>query len=152
MNTITLAAFNSRAPAESLARRLEETGVCAVVHDQSRLQRFAFLAEPFAAFHLDVERSQFDAACDLVRRWDAAEGVLREAVRCPECGSARVEYPQMTRKFVTPDIAVLGYVLRFVDKKFYCQECQFTWSREPAVPPAPWDGSRELDILGWPRK
>jgi hypothetical protein len=81
------------------------------------------------------------------------ENFLQFAVRCPECGSSRVEYPQFTRKFVTPTLVEIFTVLApGVQKRFYCVDCQHTWAKNPEADPEPWDGSKETDVLGWRRK
>ena len=40
----------------------------------------------------------------------------------------RFEYPQMTRKFLTPALAGILFALKIFQKEFYCQDCQFTWA------------------------
>ena len=49
MNSITIATFNSLEPAEALKHRLEQAGIHAVVHDESKLQRYWFMSAPLAA-------------------------------------------------------------------------------------------------------
>jgi transposase-like protein len=51
-------------------------------------------------------------------------------LRCPQCNSSNIEYPQMTRKAITPGLMVVLYTLRILPKEFYCQDCHFTWSNE----------------------
>ena len=43
--------------------------------------------------------------------WEATDPDISAAlVRCPQCSSSNIEYPQMTRKFMTP--ALVGCALR----------------------------------------
>jgi hypothetical protein len=46
-----------------------------------------------------------------------------------------VTYPQFTRKFFLPNLA-LGLLARVgaLDKEYYCEECHFTWPREGSKP------------------
>ena len=53
-----------------------------------------------------------------------------EMIRCPQCGSSNIEYPQMTRKFLTPALMGLLCAPRIIPKEFYCQDCHYTWSNE----------------------
>ena len=51
-------------------------------------------------------------------------------IRCPQCGSSNIEYPQMTRKFLTPALVAVLCALKIIPKEFYCQDCHYTWSNE----------------------
>jgi len=128
MKPVTVATFSEREKAEPVRQRLEQEGIHAAVHDESRLQRFWFLAEPVAGIHVAVDRKDWDHARHLLQRLDKTEHVLRNAVRCPQCNSSRVEYPQFTRKFFTPYI--VGMVSELFEKDFYCEDCHWTWSQK----------------------
>src|SRR5689334_9681108 len=124
MTTLTVATFNTAGPAERLRERLENHGVPAVVRDQRTLQRFWFLAKPFAAFHLDVEKDYVDRAKGLLWDWQESKHLLAEAIRCPMCNSLRIEYPHMTRKFFLPTLfAHLANLVGLTKPSFYCQDC-----------------------------
>ncbi len=94
------------------------------------MERLWFVARPLAGVKLKVPVCDYEAALRLVRVWDETDGVLRDAVRCPECGSSRIEYPQFTRKFFLPNLVGLLSALGLVEKEFYCQACQYTWPKE----------------------
>jgi len=50
--------------------------------------------------------------------------ILEKAVHCPSCGSLRVNYPQMTRKFILPTVILhLGIIFRAIDHECYCESC-----------------------------
>lgn len=145
MNMVTEATFNEQEQAQSLQKRLESAGIKAEVHDERKLQRFWFISEPFAGIHLRVDTRDYQAAKKLLEEWDAQEGILRTAVHCPACRSSRVQYPQFTRKFVSPTIYAFLCAVGLFQKKFYCEECHFTWPpTEKHYPPT--------DLLGWPIK
>ncbi len=143
MRSFPLVTFNELEPAQQLRDRLQQAGIPATIHDESKLERFGFMSKPLAAIHVEVPQAHYLAARQFVEGMDASEGLVQRAVRCPECHSSRVEYPQLTRKFVTPALVGLFMALRIVPREFYCLDCQFTW---PAVAPVP----REVDLLNFP--
>jgi hypothetical protein len=144
MINLTVATFNEREQARPLMQWLENAGIHADILDERRMQRFWFMSEPLAGIHVQVHPDHFDQARELVKQWDR-EGALKEAVHCPQCGSARMQYPQMNRKFLTTSLVELAYVVRLVDREFYCEDGHYTWPKEvkPEV---------ERDLLGWPMK
>jgi hypothetical protein len=93
------------------------------------MERLWFVKKPLAAVRVKVDSRDYERARELVRQCDS-EGLLVDAVHCPECGSARVEYPQFTRKFLIPNLVGLFANLGGAEKEFYCQDCQFTWPKE----------------------
>jgi hypothetical protein len=143
MKTVPLVTFNELEPAQQLVDRLRQAGIPATLHDESKLERFGFMSKPLAAFHVEVPQAYYLAARHLFELLDPADGLVQRAVRCPECHSSRVEYPQLTRKFVTPALVGLFMTLRIVPREFYCLDCQFTW---PAVAPV----ARKFDLLNFP--
>ncbi len=55
--------------------------------------------------------------------------ILLKAIRCPDCGSLRVNYPQMTRKFLLPTLFLhLGIIFRVITHQAYCESCHCLWS------------------------
>jgi transposase-like protein len=144
MEMVTVATFNEPEQAEPLRKRLQETGVPARIHDERRLQKW-FMSETLAGIRVQVERHHYAEAKKLLAEWDVGHGALREAIHCPECKSSQIEYPQFTRKFIFPSIGLFLSTLGFVQKKFYCQECHYTWPLKQKV-------QAETDLLGWPKK
>ena len=143
MKTIPVATFNALVPAQGLQERLQQARYEAVIHDESRLERFWYMSQPLAAVHVEVKTADYMPVCKLIAELDAAEGILREAVRCPECGSSRVEFPQIPRKFVSPVLLAVLMVLHIVPRKFFCLDCHCLWPK--------WQQPlRKLDALGWP--
>jgi hypothetical protein len=141
MNAQTVATYNRVEDAEILKSRLEAAGFRAMIWNESKLQRFWFMTHAEAAVKVQVDCDQFESA----RTWMKQQGIeiLANAIRCPECGCSRVEYPQYTRKFITPIIVELFVSAGLFPKEYYCQDCQFTWPKvtQPEI---------ETDILGWP--
>src|SRR5438094_2398265 len=135
MNRMPVANFSHRAKAEPLQRRLVESGLQAEIHDELRLEKLWFVSKPAAGVRLEVPAHQAERAHQLLLSWDAAEHALREAIRCPECKSLRVDYPQFTRKSMLTNLAMgLMAKLRLIEKEFYCQDCHYTWPKEGTRP------------------
>jgi hypothetical protein len=65
------------------------------------------------------------------------DGALHDAVRCPDCGSSRIEYPQFTRKFLTPNVIGLLSAMHLFEKEYYCEDCHFTWPDPHSKPHRP---------------
>lgn len=136
MQQVTIATFDERPAAERLKARFQLQGIPARLSDERKLQSLWFLSRPHAAFGVRVKVQDYAAADALYRELDATDDhVLCAAVRCPQCRSSRVEYPQMTRYFILPTL--LGH-LAFLcgwQRKYYCQSCHHTWLPEkPAEP------------------
>lgn len=143
MKTIPVATYNEQEPAVGLKNRLEAAGIPAVIHDESKLERFWFMSEPAAAIHVEVRQPDYLRARQFIQDWHQCDGILKRAVICPACGSPRAEFPQITRKFLMPVVEACLMVLRIMPREFYCLDCQYTWPK--ARPPR-----REFDILGFP--
>jgi hypothetical protein len=144
MEPVTIATFNEPGPAEPLKRRLEEAGIPAEILDERGLQRFFFLSRPLAGIRLRIDKQNYARAESLLHEWDQTSSILHDAIRCPECGSSRIEYPQFSRRFAWGGIAAVFASLGFFQKKFFCKHCQFTWPTEIKLEP-------KRDILGWPK-
>jgi hypothetical protein len=144
MEPVTVLTFNDVEQAEPLKQRLEQAGIPAAIYDERKLQKAYLSRAALAGIRLRVDRKDFDRARVLLAEWHERDGVLRDAVHCPDCGSSRVQFPQFTRKFVLPNFGALLCAVGLMEWKFYCQDCQFTWGRKENVRP-------NLDILGWPK-
>jgi hypothetical protein len=136
MVRIPVALFSDRAKAESIQMRLSGAGVRAEIHDELRLEKLWFVSKKTGCgLRLEVPSNQFERAEQLLLDWDTAEGAMREAIRCPECKSLRVDYPQFTRKSLLTNLAVgLAAEVGVVEKQYYCQDCHFTWPRGGTKP------------------
>jgi hypothetical protein len=141
----TVATFSDREKAEEVKKRLVEAGMPAKVHDESKLQKFWFLSKPLAADKVVVDEKDYDKALVVLQAADSKDHILQGEVRCPQCGSADVEYPQFTRKFITTTIVEVLCFLRIMDKTFFCQKCQFTWPPHISL-------RHKTDVLNWPAK
>lgn len=141
---MVIATYEARDKAEALSHRLNAVGIPSIIYDESMVQRIWWFTEPRAAVHVRVLKEDADRAIGLMKEWaaDPHDHVLDAAFRCPECGSTRVEYPQITRKTLQSFFFTLLTVLHVFPKQFFCKACQFTWAAEPAE-------KLDLDILNW---
>lgn len=138
---VTIATFDEPAKAKHLKKRFEESGVKVDVHNEGRLQSVATMSQAHANAKVMVAEEDFEKANALLHEWEATDPDVGAAIRCPQCKSPRIEYPQMTRKFMTPWLASVFFALKIFPKEFYCQDCHFTWGKdgEPLPQPAAWE-------------
>ena len=97
---VTIATYNEPAKAKRLKEKFQEAGVKADLHNEANLQTYAFMSKPQANVKVMVEEEDFERAQQLMVEWEAADPDIG-AIRCPQCNSPRIEYPQLTRKFLT---------------------------------------------------
>ena len=130
MNRMVIALFGNRAEADVLRQRLEQNGVQAEVHQRHPLARLWFVSRTSGPARVEVSGSQFDRAEELLDRWQDTP-LLGNAIRCPECHSLRVDYPQYTRNSLLTNLVIgLLATIGFWEKDFYCKDCHFTWPKE----------------------
>lgn len=127
---VTIATFNDQAKAKHLRERLQGAGVRADIVGEGALQRVAFMSKPQANVKVKVNEADFEQAQKLMREWEAADPEIGAAVRCPQCSSSEIEYPQLTRKFLTPALMSILFALKIFPKEFYCRACHYTWQPE----------------------
>jgi hypothetical protein len=141
---ITVATFNELAPAEALKDRLDKQGLHAEVMDESSAQAIFFVHhEPRAHMRVRVRKEEYDGAKVLIQGWEH-EGVMHDAVRCPQCGGSRIEYPQFSRRTAGSIFFALLSAAHLIPREYYCEDCQFTWP-DKVTPEV------DRDALNWPR-
>jgi hypothetical protein len=125
MNTISIALFGRRSDADLIQRRLTDAGIPSQLHDCASIK----------GARLEVPADQFERAYTLLQSWDKAESGIQGAIRCPECNSLRIEFPQYTHKSTLPNL-LIGFLVNIgaMRKEFYCQDCHFTWPKEGTRP------------------
>jgi hypothetical protein len=138
MSRIRLALFPDRAAAAPIHERLVAAGIAAEIHQELQWQLLWFVSKSAAGARLEVKLEQLPYADRLVREWDLATQALRRAIRCPECHSLRVDFPQFTRKSLLTNLAIgLLTELRLVERQYYCEDCHFMWSKSQSEHPRP---------------
>jgi hypothetical protein len=142
MDSVTLLTTDNKEEAEAVRKRLAEEGLPAILHDEKWLQRLLLVAKPSATEKIEVDRADYEKALEILGRM-REEGSGPTEQTCPQCASAEIDYPQFTRKFITPALADLLIAIGVFPREFYCKSCHFTWADAPQT-------DRERDILGWP--
>lgn len=142
---ITVATFNEREPADQIATHLREAGIDAEVYDESHEQKWKlFNLHPRAHMRVRVHSTEEERALAVLAEAKGEEPALEQSVKCPECGSSRVEFPQFSRRTLMGALPAALAATGVIAQEFYCEACHFTWPPEVKVEP-------ELDILNWPK-
>lgn len=128
---VTIATFNETSQAKHLKDRLEQAGVKADVHNEAHEQAARLVGKPQANVKVLVDEDDFTQAHKLMVDWEPTDPEIGTAVRCPNCQSPRIQYPQLPRKFpLIPGLASILLATKLFQKEFYCQDCQNTWTKE----------------------
>ncbi len=140
---ITVATFNERAPADIIAKRLREAGLAAEVYDESQEQKWKLWnLNPRAHMRVRVHSAEQTRAEALLDEWKGTEPATSQIVRCPECGSSRIEFPQFSRRTIMGALPAALAATGVIAREYYCEACHFTWP--DSTKPEP-----ELDALHW---
>lgn len=127
---VTIATFNEPAKAKHLKQRFAEAGLDADIHNEARMQH-VMLSDAQANAKVMVEEKDFPKAQELLTDWEASDPDIKMAVRCPQCQSPRVQYPQLARRFpFVPGLAAILFGLGVFPKEFYCEDCHYTWTKD----------------------
>src|SRR6267142_5777984 len=131
MERLPVALCSTRAAAKAISNRLRQAGFDAQLSERSWLQKLWFVRKGEAGISVDVPGDQFEWVKEFLLKWDASEGLPRDVIRCPECKSLRVQYPQFARhSLLTNFFLGLAAALGLVQKEYYCENCHFTWPKE----------------------
>ena len=123
-----IASFDEQAAAEKLAQRLTQEGFDTIARNDAAEQFWKlYNLHPRAQCLVLVATDRADEALRLLQELDATDDVLRGAVRCPECRSTRVEYPQFSRRTIVGALPAIAAAAGLIDREFFCAACQFTW-------------------------
>ncbi len=127
---VNVAFFENINDGRILETFLRDKGVDVRTFNDKFLQNFLFLCPPHVTFRVQVRRDHFQQAVQAMD--EAHPPILEKAIHCPSCGSLRVNYPQMTRKFFLPTVALhLGIIFRIIAHECYCENCHLTWNLSP---------------------
>jgi mono/diheme cytochrome c family protein len=131
MKRVRVAIFSDRAKAEPIRVRLQQAGIPAEIHVELGFARLWFISKRSACVRVEVPAQLSEMAQQLLISW--GDEALSVAIRCPECKSLRVDYPQATQKFFFPNL-VIGLMagLGLVEKDYYCEGCHNMWPKPRA--------------------
>ena len=124
---IDVAVFEEVNAGKTVEAVLTDQGLSARTYDDKLFRYFLFLRPPRVTFRVQVRQNNARAADDFLAA--SAPDALQKAIHCPSCGSRRVSYPQMTRKFFLPTVLLhLGIIFRVIDHECYCEHCHYIWN------------------------
>jgi hypothetical protein len=134
MNRMTVALFPNRATAQPLQQRLADSGVHAEIHNELKLEKLWFVSKHNSGVRLEVPCNEFEKAERLMNEPDV-EPKTSEAIHCPECGSLRIQYPQVARKSLLTNFFMgLAAEAGIVARNYYCEDCHCTWPHDSTPP------------------
>ncbi len=123
---VDMAVFENVDDGHALETFFKNHRLDARTYDDKWFRYFLFLRPPHMTYRVQVRANTFPAATELLER--EAPAVLEKALHCPSCRSLQVNYPQMTRKFITPTVILhLGIIFRVIDHTCYCEHCHEMW-------------------------
>ena len=110
-------------------------GIPAELHYEPSVARLWFVSKRGGGIRLEVPANHSERSSRLLLEWDAVDGLLHSAIRCPECRSLRVVFPQFTEKSLFPNLFMgLVAVLRLVEREYYCEDCHCMWPKPSTMP------------------
>ncbi len=123
---VDIALFEDLSDGKVLHTFLEGRGLEARTYDDKAFRYFLFLRPPQVTYRVQVRKNDFGHALGFITAKPPV--ILEKALHCPSCGSLRVNYPQMTRKFILPTILLhLGIIFRVIEHDCYCEHCHEMW-------------------------
>jgi len=126
---VSVAIFENISDGRMLEMDLKNKGFATRTYNDKLLQCFLFLCPPHATIRVQVRGNDFKNVTYLLGHELATSVLLQRAIRCPSCGSLRVQYPQMTRRFLLPTLLLhLGIIFRVIVHEAYCESCHWLWS------------------------
>jgi hypothetical protein len=139
---VDVAVFENVSDGKIFEAFLEERKFEARTYDDKLLRYFLFLRPPRITYRVQIRGSEFKVVSNLLEK--EYPPILGKAFHCPFCSSLRINYPQMTRKFILPTVVLhLGIIFRVIQHEAYCEHCHHIWnlpkdgvSTEPVTRPA----------------
>lgn len=134
MSMFSVALFSSPEKARPLQQQLQAAGIPAQLRCESPLAKMWFVPRRETGEQVLVPADRIAPTERLLDEWDR-QGQLRDAIRCPECKSLRVLYPQYAEHSLLTNLLLgLASTVGIVERDFYCEDCHYTWPREGTRP------------------
>jgi len=130
MTRVRIALFKNLETAEPVQQRLLKAGIPVEIHPEPAFAKLWFVSNHRGGIRLEVPAGLVEDCSKLIAKWDA-DGVLFTPIRCPECRSLRVDYPQFTEKSLLTNL-VMGLLaeVRLLPREYYCEDCHNMWPKE----------------------
>lgn len=123
----TVAIFDKDEEAMPFKERLESKGIHAEVLHEPKTESY-WMTHEHGDVQLKVDEGRLAEAKHLIDEWRDSGELNASPVKCPECGSTRVQYPQYTRKFILPVVA--QFIFSGFKNEYYCKDCHAMWSAD----------------------
>jgi hypothetical protein len=140
---IPIASYDQLPPAQALVHALAELGFEAALLNETADQALRFFnAHAHAQFRVTVPPDQMERALAAFASMPrlpaerAHECPVTQAIRCPDCGATRIEFPQFSRNTIVGALPALATTVGLIDAQYFCQSCHFTWA-PPKTEPVP---------------
>jgi hypothetical protein len=141
---VTIATFSQPIEAHIYRARLQAEGIPCMLADEHTIGMNWFYSNAIGGVKLQVPEEYTDKAQAIVADaydaevdWAAvdpcwADDVIddpqdAEAVLCPRCGSAEVQYEKFSRPMVFLSILLLGIPVPFLSRQWTCASCELRW-------------------------
>jgi len=127
-----------------LVHMLHERGVEAGLLNETADQTLRFFTgKPHAQFRVTVLEENVERALAEFAKMQplpperAQECPVTHVIRCPDCGSTQIEYPQFSRNTLVGALPSIASSMGMIEKDFFCRVCHFTWEPPKDTPAAP---------------
>ena len=126
-NWVNFALFENETDCRVMEKSMEDKGFEARTYNDKLLQLCLFLCPPRLTYRLQVRADEHKVVTHILQGEEPV--ALNKAVHCPACDSLQVNYPQMTRKFFLPTLALhLGIIFRIIEHECFCEHCHCSWN------------------------
>ena len=122
---VTVAAYDSEAPACILASRLEAQGIETVISDAETVTADPLWSVAIGGIKVQVRESDAQKAMEIAgtREAPAQEGEDGSSHRCPYCNSDRTCKEGLSVRAAFLSILLLGFPLLFRSEQWKCAKC-----------------------------
>ena len=133
MNSTLVAVFEVKQDAENLLQFLTDRGLTAALADLTLEGPGNAIPADFAKYQVRAGEESAEAARQAT--WHTEEGLrlVETAVRCPECGSSCIIYPEEPHNFVLPALMRVLVQHHVVAGSYCCLSCRHEWAPAKSV-------------------
>lgn len=126
---ITVASFDNTEQAELLRIRLEEGGIQACVTDAAIVSLNWMYSNAVGGVKVQIADRDAEKAKRLLEdiRRNTPPPEPLSTFTCPHCGSTKVEYRRISKRFFMLSLLLLGVPLALYHPRHHCLDCCKTW-------------------------
>jgi len=133
---VDVAVFEEANDAQVLKACFKQKRIEARTQNDKILRVLMFSCPPRMTYRVQVRHGFYKCAMDSLKVDPRMLACLEKAIRCPVCGSLRVEYPQMTRKSIGATLLLhLGTIFHVIEHGCSCEDCHHIWNLPPKLAP-----------------